>query len=92
MRRAIIAVKRLGHLEEVNQRLRGEEWLVRCTLFAPYAPEQKPVENIGLQGKQFVGWFYQTCQSFKQVKALFEWFIDHQIFDLPKLYTYWNLS
>ncbi len=42
-------------------------------LFAPDAPEQNPV------GDTWLRWFYYTCQSFKQAKVLFEWFIDHRI-------------
>lgn len=77
------------YLQKINAGLEANEWAVTCLLFSPYAPEQNPVEDIWLQGKRFIRWFYHTCRSFNVVKHLFEWILHHQIFDFPKLYEYW---
>lgn len=76
------------YLTEINANLSPEEWLINCTKFAPNAPEQNPVEDIWLQGKNFLRKFYHLCKSFKVVKWLFKFFADGQIFDFPKLYQY----
>jgi len=39
------------YLELVNDGKSPEEWQINCILFAPNAPEQNPVEDIWLQGK-----------------------------------------
>jgi transposase len=39
------------YLELVNKGKFPEEWQINCILFAPNAPEQNPVEDIWLQGK-----------------------------------------
>lgn len=38
-------------LAQPNQELPPEEGLVTCCLFAPYSPQENPVEAIGLQLK-----------------------------------------
>lgn len=79
------------YLSKINQSLLEEEWLITCTKFAPNAPEQNPVEDIWLQGKNFLRHFYHLCSSFKIVKWLFKFFTDGQIFDFPKLFQYGKL-
>lgn len=79
------------HLTKINQGLLEEEWLITCTKFAPNAPEQNPVEDIWLQGKNFLRHFYHLCSSFKIVKWLFKFFTDGQIFDFTKLFQYGKL-
>jgi transposase len=59
-----------------------------CHFFAPYAPEQNPVEDIWLQAKTFLRQFSHLCTSFSLVKWLFEFFSDRQVFDFPKIYDY----
>jgi putative transposase len=76
------------YLNDINKDLSPEEWQIICTKFAPNAPEQNPVEDIWLQGKNLLRKFYHLCKSFKVVKWLFKFFIDGQIFDFPKLYQY----
>ena len=76
------------YLATINQGLEEEEWLITCTKFAPNAPEQNPVEDIWLQGKNFLRQFYHLGSSFKIVKWLFKFFLDGQIFDFPKLFQY----
>jgi transposase len=76
------------YLNDINQDLSSEEWQIICTKFAPNAPEQNPVEDIWLQGKNLLRKFHHLCKSFKVVKWLFKFFLDGQIFDFPKLYQY----
>ena len=49
-------------LAQVNQ---GEDWQVHCLRFAPYAPEENPIENIWGQAKQLLRQLHQRCRSFK---------------------------
>ena len=62
--------------------------MINCLKFAPNAPEKKPVEDIWLQTKNFMIAFDYLFSSFKIVKWLFEFFVDGQIFDFPKLFQY----
>ena len=64
------------------------EWLIRCELFAPNAPEQNPVEDIWLPGKNFLIEHWYLCQSFPLIKKLFRLVTHCQIFDLSKLNMY----
>ncbi len=75
-------------LAEVNQDKNEENWLITCCLFAPNAPEQNPVEDIWLQGKNLLRKYWHFCQSFRAVKELFELFTEGQKFDLPKIKKY----
>ncbi len=77
------------YLTIINQGLVQDKWQITCTLFAPNAPEQNPVEDIWLQSKNFVRKFWHMCKSFKVVKWLFEFFAHGQVFDFPKLYEYY---
>lgn len=76
------------YLNKINQSLLEEEWLISCTKFSPNAPDQNPIEDIWLQIKTFLRHSYHFCSSFKIVKWLFNFFINGQIFDFPKLYQY----
>jgi transposase len=42
------------YLDLVNKGKTPEEWKINCILFAPNAPEQNPVEDIWLQGKNLM--------------------------------------
>lgn len=75
-------------LSRLNDNLEEENRLINCIKFAPNGPEQNPVEDIWLQGKNFVRKYYHLCNSFKMVKWLFEFFTNGQIFDFPKIYEY----
>lgn len=76
-------------LAEVNQ---GEDWQVHCLRFAPYAPEENPIENIWGQLKHLLKQMHQRCCSFKVTKKLFEMLIRYQLFVLPDLSTYGAFS
>lgn len=76
------------YLEKVNQGKAQEEWLVRCIKLAPNAPEQNPIEDVWLQGKEMLRKYWNLCKNFKIVKWLFEWTISQDFFDFPKLKMY----
>ena len=76
------------YLEEVNGGLPPESWPVTCILLAPNAPEQNPVEDIWLKGKNEIRKNYYLCNSFKEVKDVFVRAIDGKVFDFPKVYQY----
>ncbi len=76
------------YLEEVNGGLPPESWPVTCILLAPNAPEQNPVEDIWLKGKNEVRKNYYLCNSFKEVKDVFVRAIEGKVYDFPKVYQY----
>lgn len=71
-----------------NEGKEATQWQFTCILFAPHSPEQNPVENVWLQGKNFLRRFWHLCGSFSAVKYLFEFCLDHQKFDFPKIKQY----
>jgi transposase len=75
-------------LARVNQGNEASEWQFTCILLAPNAPQQDPVEDIWLQGKNSLRKFWYLCKSFPTVKSLFKFFTDGQKFDFPKLEQY----
>jgi transposase len=76
------------YLELVNKGKSPEEWQINCILFAPNAPEQNPVEDIWLQGKNLLRKFAYRCIFFAIVKRLFMFFLNPQILGFSKLYMY----
>jgi transposase len=76
------------YLGKVNQDLEKSEWLIICEVFAPNAPEQNPVEDIWLQGKNFLRKPWYLCRSFLLIKKLFMLVTHCQIFKFPKLNMY----
>lgn len=70
-------------LAQQNQELSPEEWKITCCRFAPYAPQENPVEAIWLQLKTLLRRFYRFGKSFKIVKRLFQLFVDLKLFNLP---------
>ena len=79
------------YLAAINSNLDEEDWPVTCILFAPNAPEQNPVEDIWLKGKNFIRKNFTGCKTFSDVKSLFENFLDGAIFNFPKLNMYGSL-
>lgn len=80
------------YLEKVNQGKPEKEWLVRCIRLAPNAPEQNPIEDVWLQGKEMLRKYWNLCKNFRLVKWLFEWTISQDLFCFPKLSMYGFLS
>jgi transposase len=79
-------VKKL--LTTENEGKAKEDWSIICHLFAPYAPEENPVEEIWLQVKNFIRRFYYICKSFSIVKRLFQFFFNFKLFNPPNLKNY----
>lgn len=77
-----------NYLSQVNGDKPEHEWLVYCIKLAPYAPEQNPIEAVWLQAKNFLRRVWHLCQTFKTVKWLFQWFIEHFILRSVKLSMY----
>jgi transposase len=75
-------------LAKENQDLSSEDWRVTCCLFAPYSPQENPVEAIWLQLKTLLRRFYRFGKSFTIVKRLFQLFVDWKLFNLPNLKNY----
>ena len=75
-------------LAQENQGKLPQDWSITCFLFAPYAPEENPVEAIWLQVKNFIRRFYYLCKSFSIVKRLFQFFFDFCLFNPPNLKKY----
>lgn len=76
------------YLEIVNQGKTEEQWSIRCIKLAPNAPEQNPIEDVWLQGKEMLRKYWNLCKNFKIVKWLFEWTISQDCFYFPKLSMY----
>lgn len=75
-------------LASVNEGLEPSQWQIYCGKLAPNAPEQNPVEDIWLQGKNFLRKFWQLCKSFEAVKWLFSFVLNFETFDFPKLQNF----
>jgi transposase len=76
------------YLGEVNQSSLSDSLEITCILFAPNAPQQNPVEDVWLQGKNFLRKYWYLCKSFWAIKKLFELFYDSSRFNFPKIYKY----
>ena len=77
-----------AYLQEVNAGLDPHAWKVTCELFAPNAPDQNPVEDIWLKGKNFLRKYFYKHPTFAQVKQAFLHFLQTTKFDFPKLQWY----
>jgi len=75
-------------LTSVNQGKTENEWELTCILLAPNCPEQNPVEDVWLHGKNFLRSFWYRLQSFSTVKWLFNFALSHQKFAFPKIDQY----
>ena len=76
------------YLGQVNQNKLPDHLEITCILFAPNAPQQNPVEDVWLQGKNFLRKYWYLCKSFWAIKKLFELFYDCSKFDFPKIHQY----
>jgi len=77
-----------AYLAEINKGLQEKDWRVTCLLFASAAPEQNPVEDIWLKGKNFLRRHFYQNKTFHQVKESFFHFSNHHLFDFHKLTWY----
>ncbi|MEO0941894.1 MAG: transposase [Cyanobacteria bacterium J06642_12] len=51
-------------LAQLNQ---ADEWQVHCLRFAPYAPQENPIENLWEQANRRLRQMHQRCCSFKLI-------------------------
>jgi transposase len=72
------------YLNQVNQGLDEKDWKVTCRLFAPNAPDQNPVEDVWLQGKNFLRRHFYENKTFQQVKQSFFNFLNKKVFNFKK--------
>ena len=77
-----------AYLDEVNRGLEEKDWQITCLLFAPNAPEQNPVEDVWLRGKNHLRKHFYENKTFQHVKSCFCNFISKQIFDFSKIEWY----
>lgn len=80
--------KMQNFLAEVNQGLDPNNWKVTCHLFAPYAPEENPIEAVWLQLKNLLRRCYRFCKNFSIIKRLFQMLVDYKLFGFPNLKNY----
>jgi len=79
-----------AYLGEINKGLDPDDWKVSCMLFAPHAPEQNPVEDIWLAGKNWIRKHFIENNTFAQVKACFAHFLNNRTFQLQKILWYYH--
>jgi transposase len=72
------------YLNKANQGLEEKDWTVTCLLFAPNAPDQNPVEEVWLQGKNFLRRHFYENKTFNQVKWSFLNFLNKRVFNFAK--------
>lgn len=77
-----------AYLQDINEGLDERDWTITCELFAPSAPEQNPIEDVWLKGKQFLRKYFYKHTTFSQVKTAFFNFLQSEKFDFPKLNMY----
>ena len=77
-----------AYLETVNRGLEERNWKVTCLLFAPNAPDQNPVEDMWLRGKNFLRKHFYENKTFRQVKSSFFNFLNQQIINFTKIKWY----
>jgi len=76
------------YLQEVNHGLEKPDWRITCELLAPNAPDQNPVEDIWLKGKNFLRKFFYKLTTFAKTKQAFLDFLQTTSFDFSKLALY----
>jgi transposase len=77
-----------SYLNQVNEGLEEKDWKITCLLFAPNAPDQNPVEDVWLKGKDFLRKHFYENNNFQQVKSCFFNFLNKRIFNFSKLEWY----
>jgi len=81
-----------AYLQKVNQGLDEKDWKVTCILFAPNAPHQNPVEDVWLQGKNFLRRHFYENKTFQQVKQSFFNFLNKKVFNFEKPNWYLEIT
>ena len=77
-------------LEEINEELTEENWKLTLMKFAPNAPEQNPVEDIWLKGKDFIRKNFKELTTFSKTKHSFFNAINGMNFNFSKFKWYYS--
>ena len=77
-----------AYLAKANEGLEEKNWKVTCIGFAANAPDQNPVEDVWLKGKNFLRRHFYENKTFSQVKNSFFNFLNQQAFNFKKLEWY----
>lgn len=77
-----------SYLDKVNKASDSNSLQLQLEYFAPNAPRQNPVEDIWLQGKNFIRKFYYKISSFPQLTNMFFDFLNNRSFSFPKVSLY----
>ena len=80
-----------NYLDKVNKGLSKKDWKLTLMLFAPNGPEQNPVEDAWLRGKNFLRKHFYENKTFRQVKDSFSNFLNSQIFNFNKIEWYFKI-
>ena len=75
-------------LFQVNGNLEPQQWRIICHLFAPYAPEENPIEAIWLSLKNLMRRCYRFCKNFRIIKRIFQLLVELKLFNFPNLENY----
>ena len=78
-----------NYLAKINADLPEEKWPVTCILLAPHAPEQNPVEDIWLKGKNWLRKHFAFNKTFADVKKCFFDHLHNGVFHSAK-YDWYN--
>ena len=79
-------------MTEINAGLEVDDWRVTFVLFAPNAPEQNPVEDIWLKGKNLLRKNFTENDTFAKVKRCFMDYYQNKKFDFKKIKLYRNFA
>lgn len=66
------------------------DWPVTCLPFAPHAPEQNPIEDVWLKGKNYLRKHFAVNTTFAQVRPCFRDFLQGLRFESAKFRWYWD--
>jgi len=77
------------YLAEINTGLAEEQWKVTCILFARNVPEQNPVEDLWLIGKNWLRKRFAFHKTFAEVKHCFFDFLNNTTFFPAKFLWYY---
>jgi transposase len=75
-------------LSQENQHLEEASWKIFCMPFEPHAPEQNPIEEVWLKGKNFLRKNFVFNKTFASVKQCFVNFLTSLQFDSQKFNWY----
>ena len=81
------------YLDHVNEGVTDEKDMkIKCYRFAPNAPDQNPVEDVWLKGKDFLRKHFYQSKNFDQVKRRFLDYLDNKIFNFNKIEWYLKIK